>query len=166
MFENIFTFLKSVPAFDEYVCLWVGRAPGVDHRLRLSHSVVSQDYYLEAESKNVILGNAVVLRCEVPSFVADFVSVTGWVDEASGAHYLTDTIYGRWCGWRRGWCGVETGRIAEGVVGLLARVSAPLYFIPDSYSNLASENSETHLVRTTEGVLRELLMYNSRYILN
>ena len=49
--------------------------------------VVSQDYLLESHSKSVILGNAAILKCEIPSFVADFVHVTGWVDESTGLNY-------------------------------------------------------------------------------
>lgn len=26
-------------------------------------------------------GNAAIMKCVVPSFVSDFVSVTGWIDE-------------------------------------------------------------------------------------
>ena len=29
----------------------------------------------------VILGNDALMKCQVPSFVSDFLSVTGWVDE-------------------------------------------------------------------------------------
>lgn len=56
-------------------------------------SVVSQHYEAEVLNKYVIRGNAVVLKCEIPSFVADFVSVVGWVD-SDGATYLIDENYG------------------------------------------------------------------------
>lgn len=33
------------------------------------------------DAEYVILHNAAILKCSVPSFVADFVSVEGWVDD-------------------------------------------------------------------------------------
>ena len=57
-------------------------------------TVVSQDYYLEAGVKNVILGNSVILKCEVPSFVSDFVHVTAWVEETSAISYFPSSSYG------------------------------------------------------------------------
>ncbi len=35
----------------------------------------------------VILGNDVVMACKIPSFVADFVSVVGWVDSGGNQFY-------------------------------------------------------------------------------
>lgn len=35
----------------------------------------------------VMLKNAAILRCSIPSFVADFVHVEAWVDE-TGQNYL------------------------------------------------------------------------------
>ena len=46
-------------------------------------SAVSQSYTTKAPDEYVILGNDVVVACKVPSFVADFVDVVGWVDGAS-----------------------------------------------------------------------------------
>lgn len=40
---------------------------------------MSQAYESEAENEYVIRGNAAVLRCKIPSFVADFVSVDSWL---------------------------------------------------------------------------------------
>lgn len=57
-------------------------------------AVVYQDYRTEADNEFVILGNAAVVKCEIPSFVADFVRVTGWIDETSGANFLTDNNIG------------------------------------------------------------------------
>ncbi|XP_047472729.1 Down syndrome cell adhesion molecule-like protein Dscam2 isoform X27 [Penaeus chinensis] len=55
-------------------------------------AVISQDYLLEAESENVIRGNSAVLKCKIPSFVADFVSVQSWVD-SEGKHYYPNNNY-------------------------------------------------------------------------
>ena len=43
-------------------------------------AVVSQDYTSGAHEVYVIIGNSALVKCEIPSFVADFVSVVGWVD--------------------------------------------------------------------------------------
>ncbi|KAL7736497.1 hypothetical protein ACLKA6_019694 [Drosophila palustris] len=43
--------------------------------------VVSQFYITEAENEYVIKGNAAVVKCKIPSFVADFVQIEAWVDE-------------------------------------------------------------------------------------
>ena len=43
-------------------------------------SVVTQEYQTDAHSVYVISGNAALLKCEIPSFVADFVTVYSWTD--------------------------------------------------------------------------------------
>lgn len=42
--------------------------------------MVNQFYQTRVIDEYVLLGNSVVLKCLVPSFVADFVQVLGWVD--------------------------------------------------------------------------------------
>ena len=39
------------------------------------------------EEEYVIVGNDVIMKCKVPSFVADFVSVLSWQD-AEGSEYF------------------------------------------------------------------------------
>lgn len=41
----------------------------------------------------MIRGNSAVLKCKIPSFVADFVSVQSWVD-SEGKHYYPNNNYG------------------------------------------------------------------------
>lgn len=41
--------------------------------------MVLQTYSIYVPEEHVILGNAAVLRCHVPSFVADTVSVDHWL---------------------------------------------------------------------------------------
>lgn len=41
-------------------------------------TVVSQVYDTDVNKEYVIRGNAAVLKCQVPSFVADFVTVVSW----------------------------------------------------------------------------------------
>ncbi|PSN52396.1 hypothetical protein C0J52_03159 [Blattella germanica] len=54
--------------------------------------VVSQSYEAEADNEYVIRGNSAVMKCEVPSFVADFVVVEMWQDSA-GNTYLPGSDY-------------------------------------------------------------------------
>lgn len=46
------------------------------------YAVVNQFYQTRVIDEYVLLGNAVVLKCLVPSFVADFIQIFGWVDES------------------------------------------------------------------------------------
>lgn len=50
-------------------------------RIILFYLVVTQFYQIRVIDEYVLLGNSVVLKCLVPSFVADFVQVLGWVDD-------------------------------------------------------------------------------------
>lgn len=45
------------------------------------HVVVQQFYQSEVNNEYVIRGNSAILKCSIPSFVADFVSVLSWNDE-------------------------------------------------------------------------------------
>ena len=42
--------------------------------------VASQSYHVTVPDDSVIVGNDVIVKCNIPSFVADFLSVTGWVN--------------------------------------------------------------------------------------
>uniref|UniRef100_A0A1B0AGD7 Ig-like domain-containing protein n=1 Tax=Glossina pallidipes TaxID=7398 RepID=A0A1B0AGD7_GLOPL len=55
--------------------------------------VVSQFYITEAENEYVIKGNAAVLKCKIPSFVADFVYIEAWVDEEGVELWLVIQTY-------------------------------------------------------------------------
>ncbi|XP_034252490.1 Down syndrome cell adhesion molecule-like protein Dscam2 [Thrips palmi] len=50
----------------------------LSRRVRL-RAVVRQHYEVQVYDEFVILGNTAVLRCHVPSFVREYVTVTGWV---------------------------------------------------------------------------------------
>lgn len=56
-------------------------------------SVVNQFYEAEILTEYVIRGNAAVLKCSIPSFVADFVKVEAWIDE-TGAELTYSTDFG------------------------------------------------------------------------
>lgn len=42
--------------------------------------VVRQDYSLKAEDEYVIRGNDVLVKCKIPSFVQDQLTIVNWVD--------------------------------------------------------------------------------------
>lgn len=50
-------------------------------------SVVIQSYESEADNEYVIRGNSVVMKCEIPSYVADFVFVDLWLDSEGRNYY-------------------------------------------------------------------------------
>lgn len=54
-------------------------------------TVVVQFYESEVNNEYVIRGNAAVLKCSIPSFVADFVTVVSWQDDAGGSYTPADT---------------------------------------------------------------------------
>ena len=56
-------------------------------------SVAIQSYRVVVPEEQVILGNDVFLKCNIPSFEADFVSVSSWVD-SEGKTYSVETDYG------------------------------------------------------------------------
>lgn len=62
--------------------------------------VVNQPYDSEIIKEYVIRGNAAVLKCSIPSFVADFVYVDSWIDE-EGTEYKHTDSYGAFNGVQR-----------------------------------------------------------------
>lgn len=56
--------------------------------------VVSQYYVTEAENEYVIRGNSAVMKCKIPSFVADFVYVETWIDSDDHTHAYNDGSFG------------------------------------------------------------------------
>lgn len=51
-------------------------------------AVVTQFYITEAENVYVIRSNAAVMKCKIPSFVADFVQVEAWIDVEDGTELM------------------------------------------------------------------------------
>ena len=49
--------------------------------------MVSQSYTSGAHEVYVILGNAALVKCEIPSFVADFVAVLNWIDDVGNEFF-------------------------------------------------------------------------------
>jgi len=56
---------------------------------------VLQNYITGAEDEYVILGNTAVMKCKVPSFIADFVSVESWISSDAQEYRQLNYVYGR-----------------------------------------------------------------------
>ena len=57
-------------------------------------AVVGQNYQVHVHDEYVLLGNAGLLRCLVPSFVSDFVLIDGWLDDTGTEHMAPNQPYG------------------------------------------------------------------------
>ena len=54
-----------------------------------------QEYDADFYKANVINGNDALLKCEIPSFVADFVTVESWIDSNENEYFAeVNTNYG------------------------------------------------------------------------
>lgn len=56
-------------------------------------SVVAQYYEADVNKEHVIRGNAAIIKCLIPSFVADFVDVVSWHTDQDDSYYPS-TDYG------------------------------------------------------------------------
>lgn len=56
-------------------------------------AVVNHYYEAEVVSEYVIKGNTAVLKCNIPSFVSDFVRVEAWV-ASDGTEFTSTTDFG------------------------------------------------------------------------
>ena len=43
-------------------------------------SAVNQEYETDVGKEYVIMGNSALMKCEIPSFVADLVQIISWID--------------------------------------------------------------------------------------
>ena len=48
---------------------------------------VNQEFATEALNEYVIIGNSVLMKCKIPSFVADFVLVESWKDNFDNEYF-------------------------------------------------------------------------------
>ena len=61
----------------------------------LLSAVVTQWYRTSVEEEYVLQGNSAIMKCSIPSFVADFVTVQGWLEETTGDNYPPTNHYGK-----------------------------------------------------------------------
>lgn len=60
-------------------------------------TVVSQSYVTQVWDENVLKGNSALLKCVIPSFVADFVSVQSWIETTGQSLFYPGKVYGKIC---------------------------------------------------------------------
>ena len=58
---------------------------------------MSQAYNSETHNEYIVLHNDALLKCNIPSFVADFVSVAGWVDSQGESYHPNDGLGNEVC---------------------------------------------------------------------
>lgn len=56
--------------------------------------VVSQSYSVHVMEEAVLRGNSAILKCHIPSFVADYVYVSSWLREDGTEIFPSDKDYG------------------------------------------------------------------------
>ncbi|XP_060864196.1 cell adhesion molecule Dscam2 isoform X12 [Metopolophium dirhodum] len=80
-----------------YICMAKNRVGVIHSRDVNVRAVVLQNYITGAEDEYVILGNTAVIKCKVPSFVTDFVSIESWIS-SDGQEYrhLSDRYDGKY----------------------------------------------------------------------
>lgn len=59
-------------------------------------AVVSQPFEAEADNEYVIRGNSAIMKCEVPSYVSDFVYVEMWMDSEGGTYQPGGDVDGKY----------------------------------------------------------------------
>ncbi|XP_061930189.1 cell adhesion molecule Dscam2 isoform X39 [Apis cerana] len=79
-----------------YSCLARSPAGSVHSRDVNVRAVVTQYYEAEVVSEYVIRGNAAILKCTIPSFVAEFVSVDSWVGSDGSTFKPTNDYDGKY----------------------------------------------------------------------
>nr|XP_049465899.1 Down syndrome cell adhesion molecule-like protein Dscam2 isoform X46 [Anopheles coluzzii] len=70
-----------------YACMAKNQFGSVISRDVNVRAVVIQSYEAEADNEYVIRGNSAIMKCEIPSFVSDFVAVDLWSDSDGNEYY-------------------------------------------------------------------------------
>ncbi|XP_068632807.1 cell adhesion molecule Dscam1 isoform X16 [Battus philenor] len=79
-----------------YACLARNPVGTIHSRDVNVRAVVTQYYEAEVVSEYIIRGNAAVLKCNIPSFVVDFVKVEAWVSSDGDEYLLTNDTDGKY----------------------------------------------------------------------
>ena len=61
-----------------------------DSYFEIFFSVLFQDYATRVNDFDVILGNSALLKCDIPSFVNDFINVIAWIENETQEMYIED----------------------------------------------------------------------------
>ena len=78
-----------------YSRYWEGRNTNTNFALTVTH----QFYKAGILEEYVIIGNDALLKCNIPSFVADFVRVVAWVSNDGETFSADDPSYGTYKYW-------------------------------------------------------------------
>ncbi|XP_046591198.1 Down syndrome cell adhesion molecule-like protein Dscam2 isoform X15 [Neodiprion lecontei] len=79
-----------------YSCLARSPAGSVHSRDVNVRAVVGQRYAVNVMDEHVLRGNAAILKCHIPSFVAEFVEVDSWVQDESTNIYARPDYDGKY----------------------------------------------------------------------
>ncbi|XP_031640140.1 Down syndrome cell adhesion molecule-like protein Dscam2 isoform X28 [Contarinia nasturtii] len=79
-----------------YACLAKNQFGSIISRDVNVRAVVSQFYDTDVNKAYVIRGNAAILKCEIPSFVADFVEVISWHTDQDETFYPSNDYDGKY----------------------------------------------------------------------
>ena len=98
--DGIFKFKCKVPSYisSDFVS-WIdtdeqrNRGEFNSKYLNFLFAAVSQNYNTRVSPEDVILGNDAIMKCRIPSFVSDFVTVQDWKD-SEGLILFPDSNYG------------------------------------------------------------------------
>lgn len=63
------------------------KVTGLCENVLLFFIVVAQSYQTDVNIEYAIRGNSAIIKCQIPSFVADFVSVVSWHTEQGDDFY-------------------------------------------------------------------------------
>lgn len=58
-------------------------------------TVVAQPYQPEILTEYVIRGNSAILKCSIPSYIAEFVTVEAWIREDGDVYIPEDPVIGQ-----------------------------------------------------------------------
>lgn len=114
----------------------------VQSMFTLSFVVVQQFYQSRVSDEFVLRGNTAILKCQIPSFVADFIEVVAWVSD-EGDTFLKDSSYLQ--KGRKGFIWQNTRQCDIAVCGLSELVW--LYFVVFDFSFGTRSPSKLCLVK-------------------
>ncbi|XP_047359023.1 Down syndrome cell adhesion molecule-like protein Dscam2 isoform X4 [Vespa velutina] len=78
-----------------YSCLARSPAGSVHSRDVNVRAVVAQPYQPEILTEYVIRGNSAILKCSIPSYIAEFVTVEAWIREDGDVYIPEDPVIGQ-----------------------------------------------------------------------
>ncbi|XP_051153609.1 cell adhesion molecule Dscam2 isoform X34 [Leptopilina boulardi] len=79
-----------------YICLAKSSVGSVHSRDVNVRAVVGQQYAVNVMDEHVLRGNAAIIKCHIPSFVAEFVVVASWVEDGITDIYPQDEYDGKY----------------------------------------------------------------------